>query len=114
MTALLVQDSMWSRHKSRPTRRVLDGVVFGAGMTVAVLLMWAIDKIWNSPVMESLDQASAPVMILGVFVATFAFGFVIGYLVITRIRESSSSYLTGPTRTSDETVLSMLPWLRRA
>jgi hypothetical protein len=91
MTALLVQDSMWSNHKSRQVRRVLDGIVFGAGMVVAVLLISAIHRVSDVPVMELLNNTSNVVMFLGVFVCTFAFGFVIGYLVIARIRESSSS-----------------------
>jgi hypothetical protein len=94
MTALLVQDSMWSSYKSRTTRRVLDGVLFGGGMTLVVLLIWAIHKMSDVPAMELLNPASTAVLILGVFVTTFAFGFVIGYLAIDRIRESSSLYAT--------------------
>jgi hypothetical protein len=92
MTALLAQDSMWSSFKSGRKRRVMDGVTFGAGMVLMVLLIWAINKIAHVPVMEALDKSSTAVILLGVFAATFAFGFVIGYLVIARIRESSSSY----------------------
>jgi hypothetical protein len=93
MTAMLVQDSMWSGFKSGRTKRVMDGVTFGAGMVLAVLLIWAINKIAHVPVMEALDKSSTAVIIVGVFVGTFAFGFVIGYLVIARIRERSSPYL---------------------
>jgi hypothetical protein len=105
MTALLVQDSMWSSYKSRSMRRVLDGVVFGAGMVLAVLLIWVIHKMSDIPVMELLNSTSTAVIILGVFVCTFAFGFVIGYLAIARIRESSSSSATGRALMPDEALV---------
>jgi hypothetical protein len=92
MTALLVQDSMWSSFKSRQTQRVMDGVTLGAGMMVTVLLISAIHRYFDIPVMEALDEASTAVVVIGVFVVTFAFGFVIGYLVIARIRESASPH----------------------
>ena len=105
MTALLVQDLMWSNQKSRQMKRVLDGVVFGAGMVVAVLLISAIHRMSDIPVMELLDRTSTVVIILGVFVCTFAFGFVIGYLVIARIRESSSSSLAGKVLMPDQALV---------
>jgi len=106
MTAVLVQDSMWSGYKSRRMKRVLDGVVFGAGMVLAVLLISAIHRVSDIPVMELLNRASTAVMVLGVFVCTFAFGFVIGYLVIARIREiSSSSYVTDKALISDQALM---------
>jgi len=106
MTALLVQDSMWSSYKSRQMKRVLDGVVFGAGMVVAVLLISAIHRVSDIPVMELLDRTSTVVIVLGVFVCTFAFGFVIGYLVIARIRESSSSsYVTDKALMPDQALV---------
>jgi hypothetical protein len=106
MTALLVQDSMWSGYKSRQMKRVLDGLVFGAGMVVAVLLISAIHRLSDIPVMELLNRTSIVVMVLGVFVCTFAFGFVIGYLVIARIREiSSSSYVTDKALISDQALM---------
>src|SRR5260370_34738223 len=103
---VLVQDSMWSGYKSRQMKRVLAGVVFGAGMVVAVLLISAIHRVSDIPVMELLDRTSTVVIVLGVFVCTFAFGFVIGYLVIARIRErSSSSYVTDKALMSDQALM---------
>lgn len=90
MTALLVQDSTWRNFKSGRIKRVMDGVTFGTGMTLALLLIWSIHKISPVPVMEAMDGFSMAAMVLGVFAVTFAFGFVIGYLVIAPIRENSS------------------------
>jgi hypothetical protein len=90
MTALLAQDSMWRSLKSAWMKRVMDGVIFGAGMVLAVLVIWAFHKTSHVPVMELLDKSSETVIVLGVFVTTFAFGFVIGYLVMARVRESAS------------------------
>jgi Na+-translocating ferredoxin:NAD+ oxidoreductase RnfE subunit len=74
--------------KSDRIKRVMDGLTFGMGMTLALLLIWAIRKISPIPVMEAMDGFSIAAMILGVFAVTFA--FVIGYLVIAPIRENSS------------------------
>jgi hypothetical protein len=105
MTALLVQDSSWTSFKPGRTRRVMDGLVFGAGMALVVLLIWAIHKTSHIPVMELLDKASPAVIILGFFAATFAFGFVIGYLVIARIRESSLLYFADKPLLSSEALM---------
>lgn len=93
MTALLSQDSMWSSFRSVPFRRVMDGIVFGAGMVLAVSGMWISHKLFHVPVMEALDKSSNTVIVVGVFITTFAFGFVIGYLVVAQLRESAPRYV---------------------
>lgn len=92
MTALLIQDSVWDGFKSDRAKRVMDGALFATGLTLLVLLLLAVHKILHVPAMETVDHASARAFVAGVLVSTFAFGFVIGYLVMARLREISSRY----------------------
>ncbi|MGX4806725.1 hypothetical protein [Bradyrhizobium guangdongense] len=89
MTALLVQDSTWGR-RSRKTRRMRDGLVFGAGMTVMLWLLLAIHQFISMPVMEIVDRVSGGAFLLSFVLPTFAFGFIIGYAMIGRLREAAA------------------------
>lgn len=90
VTAVLVQDSVWSTIKSKRVRGVLDGVVFGAGMVLVVLLLWMINLVEPMPQLEKMSAMSWLEFIFGFFGASLGFGFVIGYFVMARIREASS------------------------
>jgi hypothetical protein len=87
IVALLVQDSMWNRFKSERLQQLMDGIAFGASMAFAVGVLLVIDRFswipqmhnWNLDFLESLYW-------------TFAFGLVIGYLVIARLRQASSLF----------------------
>ena len=105
MTALLVQESMWSNFKPERTRRVMDGATFGAGITLASLLVWTIHRRSDVPVMEILKDASAAVIFVGLFVVSFAFGFVIGYLVMERLRKGSSWHVAHKEIMSSEVLI---------
>ncbi|MBR1090453.1 hypothetical protein JQ621_23550 [Bradyrhizobium manausense] len=91
MTALLVQDSTWGR-RSRRTRQLRDGLVFGAGMTVLLAVLMAIYQIVPMPVMRVVDDMSASTFFIDLVAPTFAFGLVTGYLMIGRLREAAARY----------------------
>jgi hypothetical protein len=94
MAALLVQDSTWS-HRSRITRRMRDGLVFGGGMTTMLWVLMAIHLISPMPVMEVVDNVPAWSFLWSFVVPTFAFGFIIGYALIAWLREAASRVPVG-------------------
>jgi len=85
--ALLVQDSIWSGFKSVRIRQLMDGIVLGLAMMLAVLPLWAIDQIHPIPQMHDMELSFA-----GMTALTFLFGLVIGYLVVARLRQASSLF----------------------
>jgi hypothetical protein len=89
MTALLVQDSTWDK-RSRKTRQLRDGLVFGGGMIVMLFVLLAIHRIMPMPVMEIADRVSGSAFWLSFVLPTFAFGFIIGYAMIGRLREAAA------------------------
>ncbi|OAF15612.1 hypothetical protein AYJ54_40365 [Bradyrhizobium centrolobii] len=89
MTALLVQDSTWGR-RSRQTRQLRDGLVFGGGMTVMLWMLLAIHHVVHMPVMEIVNGVSGWTFTLSFVLPTFAFGFIIGYAMIGRLREAAA------------------------
>jgi hypothetical protein len=89
MAALLVQDSTWSR-RSRITRRMRDGLVFGGGMTVMLWVLFAIHQVSPMPVMEVVDNVPGWAFLWSFVVPTFAFGFIIGYALIAWLREAAA------------------------
>jgi hypothetical protein len=91
MTALLVQDSIWGR-RSRQTRQFRDGLVFGGGMTVMLVMLLAIYQVVPMPVMRFVDGMPASTFFVSLAVPTFLFGFIIGYLMIGRLREAAARY----------------------
>ena len=60
-------------------------------MALAVLLIWAIHKVSDIPVMEALDASLPAVIVVGVFVVTFASDSSSDSLFMARIRDSSSA-----------------------
>jgi hypothetical protein len=89
LTALLAQESIWSKVSSTSAKRALDGVVFGIGMTAVVVLIFVIDRFFPIAQMESLRLASGGIIPM-IVLSSFAFGFAIGFSVIAPIREGSS------------------------
>jgi hypothetical protein len=89
MAALLVQDSTWDR-RSQKTRQMRDGLAFGGGLTVTLWLLLAIHRAFDIPVMEVVDHVSAGTFVLFFVLATFTFGFIIGYATIGRLREAAA------------------------
>ncbi|MEK9281527.1 hypothetical protein MTR72_18195 [Bradyrhizobium sp. ISRA442] len=89
MTALLVQDSTWGR-RSRQTRRIRDGLVFGAGMTVMLWMLLTIHQFVHMPVMEIVDSVAGWRFMASFVLPTFAFGFIVGYAMIGRLREAAA------------------------
>jgi hypothetical protein len=89
MTALLVQDSTWDR-RTRKTRQFRDGLVFGGGMIVMLFVLLAIHRIMPMPVMEIADRVSGSAFWLSFVLPTFAFGFIIGYAMIGRLRQAAA------------------------
>jgi hypothetical protein len=89
MTALLVQDSTWGR-RSRRTRRMRDGLVFGGGMTVMLWMLLAIQQVVHMPAMEIVDRVSGWAFVLSFVLPTFALGFIIGYGMIAQLREAAA------------------------
>jgi len=89
MAALLVQDSTWS-NRSRITRRMRDGLVFGGGMTTMLWVLMAIHLVSPMPVMEVVDHVPAWSFLWSFIVPTFAFGFIIGYALIAWLREAAA------------------------
>jgi hypothetical protein len=87
VTALLVQNSIWDAFKSEQMKRIMDGVTFGACFVLLILLLLSIHRIAPIPQMQ---QSLSP---LWMIVSSFGFGFVIGYLVIARVREASSLHV---------------------
>ncbi|OAF05902.1 hypothetical protein [Bradyrhizobium neotropicale] len=89
MTALLVQDSTWGR-RSRQTRQLRDGLVFGGGMTVMLWMLLAIHQIVPMPVMEIVHGVTGWMFMLSFVLPTFLFGFIIGYAMIGYLREAAA------------------------
>jgi hypothetical protein len=89
MAAALVQDSTWS-NRSRITRRMRDGLVFGGGMTTMLWILMAIHLISPMPVMKVVDNVPAWSFLWSFIVPTFAFGFIIGYALIAWLREAAA------------------------
>jgi hypothetical protein len=89
MAALLVQDSTWGR-RSRKTRRMRDGLVFGGGMTVMLWALLAIHQVSPMPVMEVVDNVSGWIFFWSFVLPTFAFGFIIGYALMAWLREAAA------------------------
>jgi len=85
VTALLVQHSIWDAFKSERVKRILDGVTFGACF---VLLISLISTIHHQ--VAPIPQMQQPMSLLWMILSSFGFGFVVGYLVIARVREASS------------------------
>ena len=83
VTALLVQQSIWDAFKSERVKRILDGVTFGACFVLLILVISTINRVWPIPQMQHMPP-------LWMFLSSFGFGFVIGYLVIARVRDASS------------------------
>jgi hypothetical protein len=94
MTALLVQDSTWSR-RTRRTRKFRDGLVFGGGMTVMLFMLLAIHRMISIPVMKIVDHISGWTFVLSFVLPTFVFGFIIGYAMVGRLREAAARYTVG-------------------
>ena len=86
ITALLVQQSIWDSFKSEQVKRIMDGVTFGACFVLLILLISAIHRV--APILQM--QPMSP---LWMIFSSFGFGFVIGYLVIARVREASSLHV---------------------
>ena len=89
MAALLVQDSTWDR-RSRKTRQLRDGLVFGGGMTMMLFVLLAIHQVAPIPVMGIADHLSGSMFLLFFVLPTFLFGFIIGYGMIGRLREAAA------------------------
>ncbi|MDA9407113.1 MULTISPECIES: hypothetical protein [unclassified Bradyrhizobium] len=89
MAALLVQDSTWGK-RSRKTRRMRDGLVFGGGMTVLLWVLLAIHRLSPMPVMEVVDNVSGWTFVWSFVLPTFGFGFTIGYAFMAWLREAAS------------------------
>jgi hypothetical protein len=102
--ALLVQDSMWNRFKSERMQQLMDGVAFGASMTLAVAVQWAIDQLGRMPQMHIVENLGFKLGPGELLASTFIFGFVIGYLVIGRLRQALSLF-RGRTRVAPSAVL---------
>jgi hypothetical protein len=90
VTALLVQDSMWSSFGSEQAKRIMDGIVFGTAMTLVVGLLFAINKVFPIPVMENMAQASYFEIVVFILGFSFVAGFVLGFCLITFIRRAGS------------------------
>lgn len=86
VTALLVQDSIWDTFKSERVKRIMDGVTFGACFVLLILLILAIHQIVPIPQLQTMPPSR---MIL----SSFGFGFVIGYLIMARVRQASSLHV---------------------
>lgn len=91
MTALLVQDSTWGR-RSRRTRQVRDGLVFGGGMTMMAAMLPVIYQVVPMPVMTFLDDMTVSKFLVALAIPSFLFGSIIGYLMIGRLREAAARY----------------------
>lgn len=89
MAALLVQDSTWGK-RSRKTRRMRDGLVFGGGMTVLLWVLLAIHQVSPMPVMDVVDGISGWIFFWSFVLPTFAFGFIIGYALMAWLREAAA------------------------
>jgi hypothetical protein len=84
MTALLAQDSIWSGISSWRQARILDGLVFGAGWTACTFAIWTANHYWAL----HIDEFDFPIKSGAPF--SFGVGFLIGFLVLTEIRDGSS------------------------
>src|SRR6516162_3710960 len=84
ITALLAQDSMWGTISSERQKRVLDGLVFGTSWAAVFLVIWATNR-WGFHV-GMMDKV--PIAIGLPF--TFGVGFLLGFFVLSKIRDGSS------------------------
>ncbi|WP_271614884.1 hypothetical protein [Bradyrhizobium sp. CCBAU 51627] len=91
MTALLVQDSTWGR-RSRQTRQMRDGLVFGGGMLAMLAISMAIYQVVPMPAMRLVDGMTASRFFANLAVPSFLFGFIIGHLMIGWLREAAARY----------------------
>jgi hypothetical protein len=82
-TAFLAQDAVWNAMSSRLQKRVLDGLVFGGGWAAGVSVIWAVNH-WGF----RIDGMDLPIEIGLPF--SFGVGFLLGFLVLTEIRDGSS------------------------
>ena len=89
MTALLVQDSTWGR-RSRQTRQIRDGLVFGGGMLAMLAMSMAVYQVVPMPAMRLVDGMTALKFFVNLAAPSFLFGFIIGYLMIGRLREAAA------------------------
>ena len=87
--ALLVQDLMWSSFDARRTKRIMDGVTFGAAWVFAIGLLFAINRMFPIPIMENMAKADFGSVAL-IFAFSFAAGFVLGFCLIAPIRHAAS------------------------
>jgi hypothetical protein len=88
VTAVLAQNSIWGKDRPTILKRVLDGAVFGTGMLVTIIVLRLIHSLLFIPQMVRpngtlLDATT-------VYVLTFVFGFVVGFLALERVREGSA------------------------
>jgi lipopolysaccharide/colanic/teichoic acid biosynthesis glycosyltransferase len=99
VTALLAQDSMWSTIASPRQKQILDGLVFGGGQVLAILILWFIhqSKIFSVEGMDRFPIGFA-------LPASFGIGFLMGYLVLGRIRDGFSLWQTRSRTTRPRTV----------
>jgi hypothetical protein len=88
--ALLVQDSMWSSFGSERTSRIMDGIVFGATMTLVIVLLFAINTVFPIPIMENMAKASYFEIVVLILGFSFVAGFVLGFCLITFVRRAAS------------------------
>lgn len=89
MAAWLVQDSTWD-NRSEKTRRLRDGLVFGCGMTLLLVILVLIHWISPVPVMTSVDHHSVSEFLLYFVAPTFLFGFIIGCGMFGRLRDAAA------------------------
>jgi hypothetical protein len=100
VTALLVQESMWTTVDSPQLRRVLDGLVFGTGLAATFGGLWVIHNLGfevdglRGVLFETNTVRTGGAWlpypysgIVTIFIC-FAFGFVPGFLVPEEIRKS--------------------------
>ena len=86
-TALLMQDAMWDQFKSVRMRRIMDAIVFGTCMVLSIMVLLTFHQFFPIPQMAPMDK---PGMVFVAFALSFSLGFVIGYLVMARVREAAS------------------------
>jgi hypothetical protein len=86
--ALLVQESAWLGISSPQLQRLLDGATLAFGMAAASFTIWSIHVLgfWI-PGLEKFAALSAFLPTLAIFSAIY---FMVGYLVIDRVRQSCS------------------------
>jgi hypothetical protein len=78
--ALLSLDTTWNAISSPWLRRALDGAVLGAGWVAALLVVFVIGRYFR---VEGLGPVSLYLVIL----TTFSFGFLIGFAILSGMRD---------------------------